>query len=124
MPVRQTADATGLSDASRGNSFVPEIGEAMSTLFLTQLWRSHIEPYQRVTWFLCEAIEREQRLNVQAMLESATCFPGWFSPVRRSAAEKQRVSGRERVGDGRTEPARRAGDEGGRHAGHPTDCDH
>lgn len=62
----------------------------MSTLFFTQLWRSHMEPYQRVAWFLCEAIEREQRLNLQAMLESATCLSGWFLPVRRSDAARPR----------------------------------
>ena len=45
-------------------------------------------------------------------------------PVRRPTAEKQRVSGRERIRDRRTEAPRRSGDEGGRHAGHPTDCDH
>jgi hypothetical protein len=62
----------------------------MSTLFMTQLWRSHVEPYQRVAWFLCEAIEREQRLNLQAMLESATCLPGWFSPIQASAGARAR----------------------------------
>jgi hypothetical protein len=34
------------------------------------LWRSHVEPYQRLAWFLCEAAEREHRLNVQAWLDT------------------------------------------------------
>jgi hypothetical protein len=49
----------------------------MSTMFLTELWRSQLEPYQRVAWFLFEAMEREHRLNVQAMLETSTCLPDW-----------------------------------------------
>jgi hypothetical protein len=72
----------------------------MSTLFMTQLWRSQIEPYQRVAWFLFEAIEREQRLNLQAMLESSSVLPGWFSPAPRSnpTAGRSRTISRVRSG--------------------------
>jgi hypothetical protein len=52
----------------------------MSTMFLTQLWRSQFEPYQRVAWFLFEAMEREHRLNVKAILETSACLPGWPPP--------------------------------------------
>ena len=45
-------------------------------------------------------------------------------PIGRPSAEKQRVSGLKCVGDRRSEPTRRSGDERGRHAGHPTDWDH
>jgi hypothetical protein len=33
---------------------------------ITDLMRSHVEPYQRLMWFLYEAAEREHRLNLQA----------------------------------------------------------
>lgn len=52
----------------------------MSTFFLTEFWRSQLEPYQRVAWFLFEAVEREQRLNLQALLETTTGLAGGFRP--------------------------------------------
>ena len=59
----------------------------MPPLFLTHLLRSHIEPYQRVAWFLFEAAEREQLLNLQAMCKSPF-FPGWFHPASRTGTRK------------------------------------
>jgi hypothetical protein len=34
---------------------------------VTDLMRSHVEPYLRLSWFLFEAIEREHRLNLIAL---------------------------------------------------------
>lgn len=53
----------------------------MPPLFLTNLLRSSIEPYQRVAWFLFEAGEREHLLNLQALWRSPFS-PGWFTGRR------------------------------------------
>lgn len=57
----------------------------MPQLFLTHLLRLHIEPYQRVAWFLFEAAEREQLLNLQALWKSPLS-PSWFYPADRTGA--------------------------------------
>lgn len=41
---------------------------------MTHVVRSQVEPYLRLTWFLIEAIEREQRLNLHAMSGTPGAF--------------------------------------------------
>ena len=41
---------------------------------VTDLMRSHVEPYQRLAWFLYEAVEREHRLNLHAWAATPGAF--------------------------------------------------
>ena len=55
---------------------------------VTELLRLHVEPYQRLVWFLCEAVEREHRLNLKALSDTPSAFlqawarmPGSVAPA-------------------------------------------
>jgi hypothetical protein len=56
--------------------FVRESKEYLMANFLsiTDLVRSHIEGYQRLVWFVCEAAEREHRLNLDALSRTPAAF--------------------------------------------------
>jgi hypothetical protein len=41
---------------------------------MTHVMRSHVDPYLRLFWFLHEAMEREHRLNIQAMSSTPAAF--------------------------------------------------
>ena len=55
---------------------------------MTELLRLNVEPYQRLVWFLCEAVEREHRLNLKALSDTPSAFlqawarmPGSVAPA-------------------------------------------
>lgn len=77
------ADAMEPSGGLHGDPSQSLIGGVMPPLFLTHLLRSHIEPYQRVAWFLFEAAEREQLLNLQALWRWPRS-PSRFHPADRA----------------------------------------
>jgi hypothetical protein len=62
----------------------------MTTRFvsLTDLGRQYVESYQRVGWFLLQALEREHALNVKALLASppSTLFTGWLRALHAARA--------------------------------------
>lgn len=41
---------------------------------MTDLMRSHVDPYMRLFWFLNEAVEREHRLNFEALSGTPAAF--------------------------------------------------
>jgi len=48
---------------------------------MTDILRSHVEPYVHLSWFLYEAMEREHRLNLEAYCRTLT---DWKVPIRLS----------------------------------------
>ena len=63
-----------------------------SFVSMTDLMRSHVEPYVRLSWFLYEAAEREHRLNLEALSGTPIAFVAcycrtltdWKLPIRLS----------------------------------------
>ena len=60
---------------------------------MTDLMRSHVEPYVRLSWFLYEAVEREHRLNLQALSGTPVAFvDAWMRIVTRRPVSPARRS--------------------------------
>jgi hypothetical protein len=67
---------------------------------VTELLRLHVEPYQRLVWFLCEAAEREHRLNLKALSETPGAFVrAWIQMPRGLAPTPLNHRGRGRTGE-------------------------
>jgi hypothetical protein len=54
---------------------------------MTDVMRLHVEPYMRLSWFLYGAIEREHRLNLQALSGTPVALAhAWIRMVAASTA--------------------------------------
>jgi hypothetical protein len=64
-----------------------------SFVSITDLMRSHAEPYMRLSWFLYEAIEREHRLNLEALSGTPVAFVHAWAWIVASSAGPAGVAG-------------------------------